>query len=340
MRKVIFSFLAVVWFFLFLSKPVLGAEADQAKIIEEAKKEGKLVYYTSMTLNDSSTLVNKFAEKYPFIKPEVYRISGGNLLNKILMEARANKFIPDVISEAVKTVHTLKKEKYLGQFRSIETAAIPANLKDPDGSWTSVYLITHVLGYNTRMVATSDVPKSYAELLAPKWKGKISMDEGDFEWFACQLQIMGQEKGVDFMKKLAAQNPRYADGHNLQTQLLAAAEFPVAVNLYGHSVETMKAEGGPVEWVPIEPVVVTLHGLALSAKAPHPNAARLFMDFALSKEGQGLIRGFHRIPSRLDVEPDPPRLMRGLKIFPFSPALAERLNDFVEQFRQIFIKQK
>lgn len=340
MRKVIYSLMVAAWgVFWALSGLALGVEVDQAKILEGAKKEGRLVYYTSMTLSDSSLVVNKFEEKYPFIKTEVYRAGGDKLLNKILAEVRAKKYLADVCSAAINHTQPLKKEGYLEQYRSIELAAYPDNLKDPEGYWTSMYLMTHVLGYNTRMVSAGDAPKAYADLLAPKWKGKISMDMLDAEWFGGQLEIMGEKKGLEFMKKLAAQSPIFRNGHNLQTQLMAAGEFPIAVNLYGHSVESFKALGAPVEWIPIEPVVTSMHALAATSKGSHPNAARLFVDFVLSKEGQMLIRSFHRIPPRLDVAPDPPRLLKGFKLFPFGPSLGERINEFNQLYTEIFIKR-
>lgn len=314
MKKVISILIIIAWAFPGLA---LGAGNEQAQILEGAKKEGRLIYYTSMTVNDSDLLVKKFTEKYPFLKVELYRSSGDNLPNRILAEGRAKRFIQDVTSSALNHTAIIQKEGYLTPYQSPEFAAYPANLRDPQGFWTSLYLMTHVLAYNTRMVSPQEAPKTYTDLLAPKWKGKISLDMLDAEWFGGQLDIMGQAKGLEFMKKLAAQNPIYRSGHNLQTQLLVSGEFPVAVNIYGHAAETFKAKGATIEWVPVEPVVISMHALSVSSHAPHPNAARLFVDFALSKEAQMQIRGFHRISARTDVEPDPPRLFRGFKIHPF-----------------------
>ena len=121
------------------------------------------------------------------------------------------------------------------------------------------------------------------------------------------------------MKKLAAQNLSYRNGLTLSLNLVIAAEIPASV--YGQSLraQQLKEKGAPVDWVPLDPYIAAINSIAVTSHAPHPNAARLFVDFILSKEGQMLIANLSRIPSRLDVEPKNPKLIRGLKLYPIKP---------------------
>jgi iron(III) transport system substrate-binding protein len=159
----------------------------------------------------------------------------------------------------------------------------------------------NVIAYNTRLVKRNEVPRSDDDLLNPKWKGKIAMDDTKPEWFAWKLKRMGEEKGLAYMKKLAAQELRLYSGLSLITNLLAAGEFPLVLNTYLHTVEEVKRKGGPVDWITQDPVFTKFQPLGIGAKAAHPNAAKLFADFMLSAEGQKIIATFGRVPTRRGV---------------------------------------
>ena len=201
-------------------------------------------------------------------------------------------------------------EKYI----SPEASAYPASVKDADGTWTSFFINTHVLVYNTTMVKKEEVPRTYEELINPKWKGKIIIRDDDFPTFGMMLRVMGKDKGLNFMRRLAAQGVELRSGSTLAIQDISAGAAPLGMNLYGTRVEELKKKQAPVDWTPMEFVLVSIEPLSVAAKAPNPNAARLFVDFLLSKEGQGLMRDRSRIPPRPDVPPDPPQLTQGLKL--------------------------
>ena len=165
------------------------------------------------------------------------------------------------------------------------------------------------------------------------------MEGKAYEWFFQMLRIMGEEKGLDFMKRVAAQKLRHTSGATLTINLLAAAEFPVAVNVYGHEIEGMKRMVAPLEWVGVQPVVATPQLIGVASHAQHPNAAKLFVDFALSKEGQELIKGFNRISAREGVVSDPPRLTAGVKFYVLETKLAESMNRYHQLFREVFGKK-
>jgi iron(III) transport system substrate-binding protein len=128
------------------------------------------------------------------------------------------------------------------------------------------------------------------------------MDPSDYDWFASIVRSMGQEKGLGYFRKLAAQKPAMRSGHTLLAEILASGEVPMVLTAYNHSVEKMKQKGAPVDWKPLQPAFATPNVVALTRKAPHPHAALLFADFLLSKEGQEIIKERGRVPVSLAVD--------------------------------------
>jgi len=313
-------------------------EEEKAEKIEGARKEGSLMYYTAMGIADSTALVKRFQEKYPFIKTDMFRAGGEKLLVRLLTEARAGRYIPDVIQLSDFRSYAVKKEGLLLKYSSPESKAYPEVFKDPDG-YVTIYFNSNVIGYNTRLVTAREAPKDYQDLLQPQWRGKLGMDVSDIKWFTGQLKIMGEEKGANYMRKLASQKPRNVVGNTLTSNLLSAGEFPVAVNVYPHQVEEMKRVGAPIEWVPVPPVLATPQMIGVSSHARHPNAGKLFVDFALSREGQELIQSFNRLSAREGIISKPPRLTAGIKFYVLDTKLADSMDRDQKLFREIFLNK-
>ncbi len=313
-----------------------GQSEHTTRLIEGAKKEGRLLWYTALNINDATMLIKRFEQKYPFIKTEMLRLGGPELLTKILLEAQTGVFKADAIESVGATGHVLKKRGLLEKYVSPETSAYPASMKDPDGTWVSFFINTHVLVYNTNLVKKEEVPRKYEELINPKWKDKIALRDDDFDNFGMMLRVMGRERGLNFMRRLAAQGVALRSGATLAIQGIASGEIPMGMNLYGTRAEETKKKGAPVNWVPMEFVIATIEPLSVAARAPHPNAARLFVDFLLSKEAQMLMRDRNRIPSRPDVPPEPPELTRGLNLIPTDLSLAEESEQIAKEFYGIF----
>ena len=194
-----------------------------------------------------------------------------------------------------------------------------------------------MLCYNTKMIGAKDAPKNYPDLLDPKWKDKMLMDSTDYDWFGTLVTVWGKEKTVQYMKRLATQNPLWRRGHGLTAQLLGAGEVPLAW-AYNFRVERMKSEGAPVDWVEtFDPIVATVSGIGLSAKAANPNSAKLLIDFATSKKGQQMVRGMRRIPARSDIEPLAPKMdQTKLKLKAVPKDVYLHFDDYAREFRQIF----
>lgn len=321
---------------LFINR--FDALAASSETIEAAKKEGSLVWYTGMGSSEANAFAAEFRKKYPFLKTEIFRSSGENVLTRFSIESRANTHRADIFQASIVQVYQAKNQGLLKRYVSEESRVYPEGMKDAQGAWNAFYLITYVIGYNTGLVSPKEAPASYEDLLNPKWRGKIGLETEEYQWFYHMLQIMGQEKGMRYMRALAKQEPQLRSGHTLLAQLVAAGEFTVAVVLYGNRVEEMIGMGAPIEWVRFQgPTITAFNAISIAEKAPHPNAARLFYDFALSKEGQQVLRSFKRIPARPDVFPDPPRLTEGLNLYPARPeGLIENYSETVAQFDKIF----
>jgi iron(III) transport system substrate-binding protein len=325
-----------------LPRETNAAGTERDRLVDGAKKEGRLVLYTGMETEEAGQFTKEFSKKYPFIKTDVFRSSGEKVQARFIVEHRANTHLADIFQTSIVQVYQLKNAGMLARYVSEEAGALGEGFKDPQGHWSAFYQIPYVIGYNTRLVAAKDAPADYQDLLHPKWKGQISLETEEYQWFYHVVQLMGRDKGLDFMRKFAAQNPQMRKGHTLLAQLVAAGESAIATVVYSNRVERMKASGAPIDWVRFKgPTITAINAISIPDKAPHPNTARLFVDFALSREGQGLLRGQRRVPARADVSPDPPSLTQGLKLYPARPeGMIENYNDTVARFDEIFNKGK
>ena len=322
---------------IFFGNEAYPQPTGQAGLIEGAKKEGRVVWYATLNINDSNALLSRFEQKYPFIKTELLRAGSEQLLNRILTEDSAGRSALDLVN--LTTINALKRRGLLQAHRSPEFSAYPQPFKDAESYWVTLYNIYYVIGYNPKMVPPKDAPKNWDDFLDPKWKGKIGMDQEEYEWYAATIQYWGNEKAQKFHRALARQGIQWNRGHTMISQLMAAGEFPLGI-VYAHRIESMKKAGAPVEWVKTaDPVFVTLSPVAVAAKARHPNAAKLVMDFILSREAQLVLRNANRSSGRLDVEPLVPEMHPSkLKLAAIDPSVGEELSKYSKEFREIYFR--
>ncbi len=310
--------------------------AQELKAIEEgAKKEGKLNLYGSMREDEVKAVLDAFERKYPGVKVDYFRSSEDKLVSRILAEAKAKTYNFDVL---ITTAAAFLKSFGLALKWSPPSASgIIPDLLDPDGMTTPVYINTNVIQYNTKLVAKADVPKSYEDLTHPKWKGKLCLEDSDFEWFVGLQSYMGKEKALDLFRRIAANQPAMRNGHGLLSDLVDSGECPIAINNYGNQVAGAQKKGAPTDFVAINPVITIVAPGVVSNNPPHPNAAKLYLNWITSKEGQEfIVKNGGRIPVRVDVEPDPPRLTKGLKLLVAKRAEGKDLTDIQALYRQIW----
>jgi len=316
--------------------PVPSWSVSSPKVIEGAKKEGRLVYWTSMNLSQSKLVVSRFEKKYPFINTELFRTGGGALNKKVLREDRAGNHPWDVIQTRGDLYTPLKKRGFLAPYHSPEADGIPQEFKDKKGYWTAYYANPFALGYNTQLVKKEDLPKTYEDLLHPRWKdNKIAIDTEAIGLFAGLIKAWGKRKAVSYLNKLAAQQPILRRGNTFRIQLALAGEFPLVI-AYAHTIHRYTSRGAHIDWVALEPVPVQMNPVMLGAHARHPNAAKLFIDFLLSDEGQKQLVELKRIPVRRGIQPNPPRLFNGYKRVVVSPEGDMDFSEITKFYRQIF----
>jgi iron(III) transport system substrate-binding protein len=323
--------LLVTWFWstLFLSSLLAAEPTDK-------EPEGKVVFYSTMGIEHSKIFAGAFRQLYPKIEPEFYSTGSSPLAERVLNEARSGRHLWDLVITTPFYTQLFMKRGLLAAYNSPERKFYRDGYKDDKGLWTSTYTNYAVFGYNTKMIVQVRVPKFHGDLLRPEWLGQIGMDARPYEWFAAFVNHMGEEKGLGFMRALARQEPQFRNGRTLVGQLVAAGENSGSLTAFSQNFENMKLKGAPVDWVALDPVVAYLHPLSLSARAPHPIAGRLFIDFLLSARGQEIMRSLERIPDRIDTLPGTRRLVEGIKpVFPPAVVLDD-LDRYIKLFNSIF----
>jgi iron(III) transport system substrate-binding protein len=316
---------------------VCAAESDG--ILAGAQKEGELITWAVGEISFQTMVVERFRKKYPFMKKvEAVRIPSEKLRTRLITEAQAGKGSNvDILGLSGFELLFLKDKGFFAPYRSPETSAISDGFKDPGGLWASYYVNTMVTAYNTRQVAPKDVPQRWEDLLDPRWKGKIAFFEEEYEWYANYLKLVGREKGLDFMRRLARQELQYRGGHSQMVQLLAAGEFPVMGVAFAPRVSVVRASGAPIDWAALNPVFSNPIGMGLYKSAPHPNAAKLYIDFMLSKEIQQdiWVNAAWKGSARRDVVPKDPR-WQNVKVIPLDLSIAQNYQEIAKEFQQVF----
>ena len=272
----------------------LAAPPDGAWIAR-AKKEGAVTLYTSMQLVDSRPLTEAFEKKYG-IKVGLWRASGEKVAERAITEARGGRFDVDVIETDGAQVEIAYREKLLAPLKVPSVADVPAEILPAHGYYAPTRLTLYVMSYNTNLVAPNEVPKSYADLLQPRWAGKLALENDDVPWFASVVKAMGESQGLAYYRRLAGQRPSMRKGHTLMAEMVAAGEIEIAIDTHVQGIARLKEKGAPIEWKPLQPAFGQPSSVGVAARAPHPDAARLLAEFILSREGQEIIKARNRVP--------------------------------------------
>jgi ABC-type Fe3+ transport system substrate-binding protein len=281
--------------------------ADRQKILEEgAKKEGKLVWYTPLIVNQAvRPLKEAFEKKYPFIKVDFHRANSRGLVQKWFTENEAKRHEADVVGGSEVTMLG-KKTGLLLRFTSPYLRDYPSELKDPQGFWSSTNLYFMTLAYNTRRIKPVEAPKTYDDLLNPKWKGRMAWHMGSNTgaplFIGNILATLGPKAGSTYLQNLAKQSITSATASARGiVDLVVAGEYDIAINIFNNHAEISKNAGAPVDWQPLEPVPSPLGTTGVAKNAPRPHAAMLFTDFLLSEEGQNVFQRADYLPAHPKV---------------------------------------
>jgi len=271
------------------------------RLVAGARAEGTLVIYTSLNTQDSGPIVAAFEKKHG-VKASIWRASSEKVVQRAVTEARAGRFVCDVMETNGPEMEALYREALLDEFRSPLFADLPPAAFPKHRQYVADRFNFFTIAYNTRLVPPQDVPNSYDDLLHPRFAGKIGLEADDVDWFGAMVKHMGEEKGLAYFRKLAASRPQIRSGHTLMGQLVASGEIPLAANIYNHNAERVAVRGAPIRWKALSPTFGRPNAIGLARQAAHPHAALLFADFLLSGEGQAILKEHNRVPASRAVK--------------------------------------
>lgn len=323
--------------------------ADRQKALEQgAKKEGKVVWYSTLIVDQFVRPAKAaFEKEYPFIQVEFFRGNSERVAQKVIEEYQGRRYDADLVDGTVSPA-MVKRAGFMQRFFSPHLAEYPSDLKDAQGYWgvTNLYFMT--LGYNTRMVKPNEVPKTWEDLLNPKWRGQIiwstSRGSGAPVFIGNILAALGREAGMAYLEKLTKQNiAKSTASARALLDLVIAGEYPLVINIFNHHAVISKKAGAPCDWVAMEPVAAPIHTFGLAKNSPHPHAAMLLLDFVLSKKGQRLFQELNYLPAHpeipakvVDLKPAGGRFTKANYINPDS--LLEKGEEWVDIFQRLFVK--
>ena len=284
---------------------------DRQKTLEaEARKEGEVtLYHTLIEDQVGRPTVEAFNKVYPWIKVNAVRSNTSEVLQRVMAETRARSVRVDVM--VVDNVDAAQKSGAVLPFASPMMAEYPAHYVDPNKTWVSLRVSWQGIGWNTNLVTPADAPRSWEALLNPRFKGKMawttSPDTGAPRLIMHLTKLWGEDKTLDYMKKLKAQDIRTVAG-SVRTALdqVIAGEFDVGVSMSMHHIAISKSMGAPVDGDSPEPVLAKSNIISFIKNAPHPAAGMLLVDFFLSKDGhQKILRESQYPPGNPAVQPLP-----------------------------------
>jgi iron(III) transport system substrate-binding protein len=282
--------------------PAQYAGADRnARLIAGAKKEGFLNLYSSAITEHMNAVTTGFEKQYG-VKVRLWRGGSEEILQRTVTEARGRRFDVDVVETASPQIIAIGREKLLTPVTTPVTTNLMREAIIPGEPWLPCRIVLFTGAYNTNLVKKADLPKSYADLANPKWKGKLGIEADDNNWLMALCAAMGEQQGLALFQKIVTTNGlSVRKGHTLMANLVASGEVPVALTIYYHEVEPLKRTSAPIDELNLEPMFAFATGAAVARSAPHPNAAVLFHDYLLN-EGQKILADHSNVPANVKYQ--------------------------------------
>jgi len=340
LRRVPMRSIATCAVVLLASLAVASLAFAQSAHLEAAKKEGKVVWYTSLALPSAEKVAKLFEAAYPGIKVEVHRTGSQRILQRVMQELQANIKNVDVVhtSDAGHFV-LLKDKKLLAKYTPAGVDGFPAGFKDKDGYYYGLRATVNAIAYNTKALSAAEAPKTWKDLLDPKWKGKlVTAHPGYSGVISTHVLALVHLHGWDYFKQLAQNKLMLVQSAVDPAGVVASGERLVAVNGGDYTFYQTKKKGNPVEIVyPKEGVPLVVSPSAITSFAPHPSAARLFTDFTFTRELQQVMadsEGLYTGHPEVKYPADKPKLSE-LKLLTAEP---EELEKRYEEIRKRFVE--
>lgn len=312
----------------------------QQRLIEGARKEAELVWYSTMNRENSQELVTLFEKDHPYVRVKLLNGSAVQTMTRITSEYSAKTHIFDITHIRGLFLLPLKKRQIIAAYRSPNREALRPGYKDNEGYFNAIFTQGQLFIINKNLVKPQDYPKNLEDLLLPKWKGQLGMDDESYDWIAALIDYYGEDKGRQFAERLGRQQLNLRKGNTLLGQLVAAGEIPLMVDGYNHTGYLLRQKQAPIELIFPEPYVTakTPTGVWIGSRAPHPHSAALFVDFLLSQRGQEVMAAQGRWVSRQDIKylVDPGTR----KVQTVSPLKwGERTTELVELFDKLIMRK-
>jgi iron(III) transport system substrate-binding protein len=331
---------AVVGAFVVLLGPAAAAPPAAAPItpqlIEAATNEGKIVYYTAIDIKVAQALAKEFEKKYPGITVQVERTGSERIFQRLSQERASNIFTADVIDSTDQALFvTWKQQGILEPYIPAEVLKWPASERDPDGTYASVRFTLMPIAYNTNLVKAEDAPKSFADLLDPKWTSKIVKAHPSYSGGIVTSTFQTVNAiGWGYFEKLGKQKVLQVQSSTEPPKKLALGERAVSADGLEYVHIQLKESGAPIAIVyPAEGTPFVPSCEAIAKNAPHPNAARLFISFMFSRETQQYLvdtaglRSFH--PDVKDKQGRVP--LSKIKLLPSDPVAQEAATEEIKK---------
>jgi iron(III) transport system substrate-binding protein len=314
-------------------------------LVAAARKEGQVLVYTTLIVDQIvRPLIRAFQAQVPGIDIKFVRADSVALVVRLTNEAKANRTQAD-IWHLVDGVGPLVDAGIAATLDLPSAKGLSATYADPNRHWVSTNLAVRSLAYNTTLVPPAQAPRGYADLLEPRFKGKFAWNpnsvSGAFGFIGTVLKHMGEDKGIAYLRALAKQDITPVPmAIRAVLDRVIAGEYAIGLEMNGTHAAISASKGAPVAWVPLDPVSMTLQAAGMTSKAPHPNAARLFLDFMISRAGQDVFRERDYIPMHPDVPAKRPELKPetgGYKAVVYSPQEVDaNAKRWAKIFQEIF----
>jgi iron(III) transport system substrate-binding protein len=315
----------------------LAPDERQAALVKGAQNERAVEWYATLPVEHSKVLIEAFRQRYPYIEVKYTGAGGGRMVNRVVTEHRAglNKF--DVLGGTSTSHVALMKAGLIARNVTPVRKEVRDGFMDAEGYRVSPFTYALVIGYNTRALSKEQRPRSYEELLDPKWKGQIGLEAAGYEWLGAMIDTMGEEKALAFARKLATQNPRVQQGSSLLVQQMIAGEFNVLIDALHYQLENLKERGAPVDYAIPDPLLIKdPSGIWLARYSSHPYAAALLVDFLFTREAQEIYARQNRLVARKDMEwrfrEKLPSRVHVLSVDKWAP----RYNELIALFDKLF----
>ena len=275
-----------------------GGPSRHQRLLAAARKEGSLTVYTSNAAPTIEALSADFEKRYG-VRVNAWRASSAKVLQRAAAEKKANRWDFDAVSVSSPELEALVRENLLQEINSAWHKEMLEGTMPAHRSWAPQFINVFVQAYNTKAVKKQDLPKRWADLLEPRWRGMLGVEAKAGEWYCSLLKNLGEGKGAELFRQIAARNGlSVRSGNSVLANMVVSGEVPLALAVYSHMIDEARQRGASADWFAIDPMIARSNGIGVSRKPPHPNAALLFYEYAIGDAQPLMLRMNYVSPVR------------------------------------------